>query len=78
MTLGLKIWFIFGTFSDFYCITPETLWVEGGILPWTPNHCGEAKSHNNVISTFQNSTFVSGRPQVRTWGANLFLSPGAI
>jgi len=24
MTIGLEFFFIFGKFSDFYCITPET------------------------------------------------------
>jgi len=40
---------------------------------WLP---GAPKGHNNVTSTFFNSTFASERPQVRTWGAKLASCPG--
>jgi len=57
---------------------------QGGTIPRAPNHYGNAewlwgapKSHNNVTSTFFNSTFASERPQVRTWGCQTCFLPWA-
>jgi len=82
MTFGLENLLIFGKFSDFYCITLETLrGGKGAQFSGAPNHCGGSKSHNNVISTFFKTVGcicfrkISGS----NMGApNLFLSPGAI
>jgi len=53
MTFGLENLFIFGKFSDFCCIAPETQrGGQGGTIPLAPNHCGGPKSQNNVTSTF--------------------------
>jgi len=76
MTFGLKSLLIFGKFSDFCCITPETdRRGQGAQFPGRRITAGNQKVTTMTQVLFQNSTFASKRPQVRTWGAKLVSFP---